>query len=174
MLNRIVLMAAVGMALIASKAVAVETGVANIKGTTEGSKVTGTAKFEDNKGGLKVTVKVENVAPGLHGFHVHEKGLCTNAGNDAGGHFNPEGHPHGHAPKQGPASVHPGDMGNINVGADGKGTLETTLPGVSLNSGKYNISGLAVILHDKPDDYSQPTGNAGGRIGCGVITVTDK
>ncbi|HVZ34010.1 MAG TPA: superoxide dismutase family protein, partial [Polyangiaceae bacterium] len=102
------------------------------------------------------------------GIHVHEKGDCSAAdGSSAGGHFNPAGAPHA-LPANAPH--HLGDWGNINVGADGKGTLEIVVPGASLKEGDPNsYLGRAIIVHEKVDDGGQPTGNAGGRIGCAEI-----
>ncbi len=148
------------------------TGMAQIRGTTAGSPVTGTATLTDTPSGLHVSISVAHVAPGKHGLHIHEGSACGDAGKAAGGHFNPDGVPHGFLPTDGFTKAHAGDFGNIDVGADGTGSLDLTLPGLSLAGGKYNVAGHAVILHEKTDDFGQPTGNAGGRIGCGVISVT--
>lgn len=146
-----------------------KTATANLKGTAEGSSIIGAVNFEETESGLKVTADVKGVPPGKHGFHIHENGACGNEGNDAGGHFNPAGVSHGLLPKDGHSHAHAGDMGNLEAGEDGTGKLEITLPQVSLSEGDYNVSGKAVILHEKEDDFGQPTGNAGGRIACGVI-----
>ena len=110
--------------------------------------------------------------PGLHGFHIHEFGGCGDSGKAAGGHYNPEGAMHGMLAKDGPHKAHAGDMGNITVDANGGATLETVLPNVHLTGGASSVAGRAVILHEKADDFSQPTGNAGGRIACGPIVIT--
>jgi Cu-Zn family superoxide dismutase len=150
-------------------------GVAIIKGTTPDSPITGKATFEETDDGVKISVEVENVPnPGNHGFHIHQFGNCEDTGKAAGGHYNPSGAPHGLLTKDGHEHAHAGDMGNIIIDANGKGKLETTLPEVDLTSGVFNIAGRAVILHEKADDFGQPTGNAGGRIGCGIITVTEE
>ena len=151
-----------------------ETGKALVKGTSEGSAVSGTATLSDAPEGLTVFVQVANVPPGQHGLHIHEFGECADAGKAAGGHFNPAGVPHGFLPKDGVGKAHAGDMGNIEIGPDGSGALTVTLPGVTLSSGPHSVAGRAIILHEKVDDFGQPTGNAGGRIGCGVITITGK
>ncbi len=148
-----------------------KSATAIIKATKEGSLVSGKVEFREASDGLKVAAAVQNVAPGKHGFHVHEKGVCVDGGNAAGGHFNPDGVSHGLLTKDGFAHAHAGDMGNMEVAADGTGSLETVLPGLTLDQGKYGITGRAVILHEKEDDFGQPTGNAGGRIGCGEIVV---
>lgn len=149
-----------------------ETAKARIQGTTEGSTMSGTATLADSPSGLSVSIQVSNVPPGKHGLHIHQYGECTGEGKAAGGHYNPNNVSHGFLPSDGLTKAHPGDMGNIEVGPDGHGTLNVTLPDVSLTSGKYTVAGRAIILHDKVDDFSQPTGNAGGRIGCGPILIT--
>lgn len=147
-------------------------GIAIITGTTEDSVLTGHLKFQDTKNGLHITGDIHNVAAGDHGFHIHEFGDCSNEGKAAGSHYNPDEKPHGHAVKDGSKSVHPGDMGNLNVPSSGKVTVDLVLPGVTLNAGRYNVAGRAVIVHEKKDDFGQPTGNAGDRIGCGPIILT--
>jgi len=142
-----------------------------IKGTEEGSAISGEVVFSETHDGVIVDAEVFNVPnPGLHGFHVHEKGSCDDGGQAAGGHYNPDGVPHGHLAKDGLTQAHAGDMGNIEIDDTGHGLYTGLLPGITLTGEKYNISGLAVILHEKVDDFGQPTGNAGGRIGCGIIT----
>ncbi|MDP2654245.1 MAG: superoxide dismutase family protein [Candidatus Omnitrophota bacterium] len=168
-----ILIMAVGLVSIgaaACYAVASQKAVAVIKGAEEGSPITGRAAFEETEQGLKVSVEVIGVPnPGPHGFHIHEKGSCEDLGNAAGGHYNPHGVQHGFLPEDGHGAAHAGDMGNIEIKADGSGTLELVLPEVSLSGEHNNVNGLAVILHEKTDDFGQPTGNAGGRIGCGII-----
>ncbi|HTL71142.1 MAG TPA: superoxide dismutase family protein [Candidatus Eisenbacteria bacterium] len=145
---------------------------AEIKGASSGSTVEGTVRFTETPQGLQVSAQVRNAPPGKHGFHIHEFGSCADAGAAAGGHFNPAHVEHGDAVKNGPAHAHPGDMGNLEVGADGTGKLDAVLPEVTLSAGKYAVAGRAVILHEKEDDFGQPTGNAGSRIGCGPILLT--
>ena len=149
-----------------------ETGKAVIQGTAEDSSVSGTATLAETANGLQVNVQVAGVPAGQHGLHIHQYGDCGDGGKAAGGHFNPDGAPHGLLPKDGLTKAHPGDMGNIEVGGDGAGSLTLVLPGVTLTSGQYNVAGRAMVLHEKVDDFGQPTGNAGGRIGCGVIVVS--
>ena len=144
--------------------------VALIKGTSPDSKITGEAKFEETEGGLKITVTVNNAPPGEHGIHIHENGDCGNLGNAAGSHFNPDKVTHGYLPADGFAKAHAGDLGNIEISQEGKGKLETFVPGLTLTESKYAVAGKAVILHEKEDNFGQPTGNAGSRIACGVIT----
>jgi Cu-Zn family superoxide dismutase len=149
-----------------------ESGKAIIRGTTEGSKVSGTAMLTPTSAGLHIVVEVANVPPGKHGLHIHQYGGCGNQGNDAGGHYNPDGVKHGYLPTDGFAGSHAGDLGNIEVDADGVGRLTLTIPTLTLSGGQYSVGGRAIVLHDKVDDFGQPTGNAGGRIGCGTILIT--
>ncbi|MBI3319875.1 MAG: superoxide dismutase family protein [Candidatus Omnitrophica bacterium] len=149
-----------------------DNGKAVIQGTAEGSKVSGTTMLTDTPEGLKVTVHVANVSPGKHGLHIHEFGSCSDAGNAAGGHYNPNGVKHGFLPTDGLTAAHAGDFGNIDVGPDGTGTAELIVKDVRLSSGTYTVGGRAIVLHEKVDDFGQPTGNAGARIGCGPILMT--
>jgi superoxide dismutase, Cu-Zn family len=148
----------------------VKEAVAVLHGTKGNEKIHGVVRFSEAGGaGVKVTVEVMGLAPNTeHGFHIHEFGDCSAPdATSAGGHYNPEKHDHG---KPGDAKAHVGDMGNIKADASGNAKAEVTLPAATI-TGKNAILGRGVILHDKPDDYSQPTGNAGGRIACGVIGV---
>ena len=150
----------------------IETGVAVIKGTTEGSTVGGTVTFQETKEGLQVTAKLTGLPPGTHAFHIHQFGSCADVGKAAGSHYNPMNSPHGFLPKDGMKKAHGGDMGNITAAPDGTAALEIVLRHIALSNGKFNVGGRAVIVHEKADDFSQPAGNAGGRIGCGIISVT--
>lgn len=149
-------------------------GKAVIQATKPNSAVSGEATLTETSDGLRVSVQVRNVSPGKHGLHIHDRGSCEEAGNAAGGHYNPDNAPHGFLPKDGLLNAHPGDLGNIDVGQDGTGRLELTLKNVRLQEGKYTVANRAIVLHEKADDFGQPTGNAGGRIGCGVIAVANK
>lgn len=173
--NRIVI-AAVALVLAGAAAARAETGHAYIASTQVEAKVPlGTATLIDTPSGLQVTVEIAGVSivsPGLHGLHIHQYGDCSDGGNAAGSHFNPDGVSHGLLPRDGLAKAHPGDLGNIEVDPDGSGHLSVILPGVMLSGGTYAVAGRAVVLHEKPDDFGQPTGNAGGRIGCGTILIT--
>jgi Cu-Zn family superoxide dismutase len=135
-----------------------------------GSKVTGKVTFTQQADGVEVEAEFTGLTPGKHGFHVHEFGDCSKMdGSCAGGHFNPDKMKHG-APDA--AERHVGDLGNIEADADGKATYKRVDTMISL-SGPHSILGRAIIVHANPDDYSQPTGNAGGRVGCGVIGIAD-
>ena len=119
-----------------------------------------------------MTARLTGVPPGAHGFHIHEFGSCADLGKAAGGHYNPTNTPHGDVLKSGPHHAHVGDMGNISANEKGEATLTATLKELTLSGAPHAIGGRAVILHEKEDDFSQPTGNAGGRIGCGTIVIT--
>lgn len=145
------------------------TAKAVIQPTDPIASLSGSATFEETPVGLKIGVTVIGAPPGKHGFHIHEKGDCGDYGNAAGGHFNPDGVQHGDLVKDGLTGAHAGDLGNIEIDANGSGTLDKMVPGLTLKEGKYAVMGRSLILHEKEDNFGQPTGNAGGRIGCGVI-----
>ena len=136
---------------------------------TAGNSVEGTVHFMAVSGGVNVKASLKGLAPGNHGFHVHEYGDCTAPdGASAGGHFNPRGEPHG-APTD--AHRHEGDLGNVTAASDGTATLEWTDRQMKLD-GAEGVIGHAVIVHANPDDLkTQPSGNAGARVACGVIGV---
>ena len=171
--SRMVMVGLIVLAVGSTNAFA-ESGRALIQGIGEYS--TGTATLSTTgagkDAGLQVVVRVSNSPPGKHGLHIHQYGNCNDSGNAAGGHYNPDNVPHGFLPSDGLARAHPGDLGNIEVGPDGSGSLSVVLPGVSLSGGQYAVAGRAIVLHEKPDDFGQPTGNAGSRIGCGTILIT--
>jgi len=132
------------------------------------SKVKGTAQFVETDGGVEITINVEGLKPGDHGWHVHEKGDCSAPdAKSAGDHFNPENHKHG-APDA--EEHHAGDFGNLTAGKDGKATTTFTMKGVTLSEGPTSLINRALIIHEKKDDLkTQPSGNAGARFACGVI-----
>lgn len=148
-----------------------ESATAIIRQTAEGSAVLGAVRLEETEDGLKITAQFFNCPPGKHGFHIHENGSCGEEGKAAGGHYNPEGTPHGLVLKDGFSKAHAGDFGNVEIGSDGAGETQMTIPGLHLTGTEHNVAGKAFILHEKEDDLGQPTGNAGGRIGCGMIKV---
>jgi len=136
---------------------------------SSGQTAKGTVHLSDaGEGNVDVQVDLTGVPPGTHGFHIHEKGDCGNNGQNAGGHFNPTGMVHG-APDA--VSHHSGDFGNVTADANGEVHTRLTTHSISLKSGEVtNPVGKAVVLHEKADDLvSQPSGNAGARIACGVI-----
>jgi len=136
---------------------------------TTGSSVAGTVTFTASGDQVKVTADLTGLTPGKHGFHIHEFGDCSDPkAASAGGHFNPGNHQHG-APDM--TDRHAGDLGNIEADASGKAHLELTDKMMKL-TGADTIIGHAVIVHEKADDLkTQPTGDAGGRVACGVIGV---
>lgn len=136
--------------------------------SSSGSKVKGVVTFTQvDGGGVKIVADFEGLTPGKHGFHIHEKGDCSaHDGSSAGGHFNPTNQPHG-----GPDSEkrHAGDLGNVKADESGKAHYERIDTVISLN-GDQSIVEKSIVIHQDPDDYTtQPTGNSGARIGCGVI-----
>ncbi|WP_280155342.1 superoxide dismutase family protein [Piscinibacter sp. XHJ-5] len=135
---------------------------------TRGNTAAGTVTFEQHGDHVMVVAKVTGLKPNQdHGFHAHEKGDCSSGdGMSTGGHFNPNGKPHG--PQSG--DHHAGDMPALKADANGNADARFHLTGVTLGSGPADLIGKGLIVHAQPDDYTtQPTGNAGGRIACGVI-----
>lgn len=154
--------------LISTPASYAATAQAILSPTSDKSQAHGTVTFEETGDGMKVTAEVENAAPGKHGFHIHQYASCSDDGKAAGDHFNPDGVKHGFLPQDGIQNVHAGDLGNIEVGEEGRGKLELTVPGLTLE-GKYGILGKSVVMHEKVDAFTQPAGNAGSRVACGPI-----
>src|SRR5258708_2069608 len=134
--------------------------------------VVGAVMLQDTTGGLKIDADITQAPAGDHAFHIHELGLWDDQGKGAGSHYNPAAHPHGNALKDGIAKTHAGDFGSITIDASGKGSLHAVVPGLALSKGDASVAGRAFILHEKVDDYSQPTGNAGSRIGYVPILIT--
>ncbi len=134
-----------------------------------GSSLSGRAEFIMRGGKLMITVSLKGAPPGPHAVHIHEKGDCSAPdASSAGAHFNPGGRQHG--PPDAPEH-HAGDLGNIIVGEDGTGTLMIQTGELTLSGGPTSVTGRSLLVHEKSDDFvTQPTGNSGGRIGCGVIT----
>jgi superoxide dismutase, Cu-Zn family len=137
---------------------------------TQGNTVTGTVSFtEIAGGGVKVTADLHGLSTGKHGIHIHQCGDCSAVdGTSAGSHYNPGMQNHG-APMD--SARHEGDMGNIEADASGTAHLEYIDNTISLK-GCASIVGRSIIIHKNEDDLkTQPTGNAGARIGCGVIGI---
>ena len=140
---------------------------------SSGSEVSGTATFTQTGQNVMVRIEVENVSPGEHGVHIHEYGDCSAPdGKSAGGHWNPTNVAHG---KWGEGEFHLGDIGNIMVGEDGTGSIELATDLWEIGTGSdIDVVGKSIIVHADPDDFvSQPSGNAGARIGCGVIELEE-
>jgi Cu-Zn family superoxide dismutase len=136
---------------------------------TQGNKAVGEATFEEDGGKVHVQVLAQGLKPGqAHGLHIHEVGDCSAPdAMSAKGHFNPGSHAHGN-----PASGehHAGDLPALQAAKNGHAKLEATIDGVTLSPGPNSIVGRALVVHADPDDYkTQPTGNSGARIACGVI-----
>ena len=136
---------------------------------TKGNTASGIVTFEQKSDGLHIIAKMQGLTEGKHGFHVHELGDCAcDDGMCTAGHYNPTGQPHG-----GPESKHKhvGDFGNIVADENGNATYELVSNYTTLN-GLNSIIGRGIIVHAGTDDLvSQPTGNAGARVGCGVIGI---
>jgi Cu-Zn family superoxide dismutase len=136
---------------------------------TQGNNAAGTLELAAMGDGVHFMGTVTGLPAGAHGFHIHENGDCSAPdAASAGGHFNPDGKPHG-APTA--AEHHAGDLGNIEADAGGSANVSIHAGGITLEPGQPNsILGKAVIVHAAPDDMTtQPTGNAGARLACGVI-----
>ena len=136
---------------------------------TAGSRIAGSVEFSGAGDRVSVHARVSGLAPGReHGFHVHERGDCSAEGESAGGHYNPDGKQHGAQH----AEHHAGDMPSLRADASGVADMRFTLTGVSVATGARSLVGRAVIVHAQPDDYaSQPAGNSGARLACGVIVA---
>ena len=134
-----------------------------------GSTVSGTVTFTSVAGGLQVNAIIAGLTPGEHGFHIHEAGDCSAAdASSAKGHFNPTGKAHGH---HGGDTRHAGDMPNLIANAQGQASFSAKIMGLEL-SGNTGIIGRSVVIHADPDDYkSQPAGNSGKRVACGVVAA---
>jgi superoxide dismutase, Cu-Zn family len=135
-----------------------------------GSAVAGRVDLEESGGSVTAHVVLTGLAPGSeHGFHVHEKGDCSAPdASSAGGHFNPGGQPHG---GPGDAAHHAGDLPSVTADAAGKVNATFPLSGVTLAAGPNSLIGRSLVVHrDKDDRTTQPSGNSGPRLACGVIT----
>lgn len=166
-----------GMWLIAAAAAMLATGSASAVAQTakaalkdqKGADV-GTVTLTQKKGGVELQLSLKGLPPGERAFHIHEAGKCEAPFTTAGGHFNPEKKKHGKVDGGG----HAGDMPNLTVGKDGTLNTAVTNTAITLEKGKANSvfqsGGTAIVIHAGPDDYkSDPAGNAGDRIACGVI-----
>jgi len=142
--------------------------VANLLPTT-GNAARGTVTFTQDDDEIRVVMRLSGLKPNAeHGFHVHEKGDCSSGdGMSAGGHFNPGAKPHG--PQRG--DHHAGDMPNLKADENGNVAATFELKGVSVG-GANDVIGRGLVIHRDPDDYrTQPAGNSGPRIACGVIVA---
>lgn len=138
--------------------------------STQGQLARGELQLRQQADGVHVTGTLQGLKPDAeHGFHVHEKGDCSALdASSAGGHYNPTGSAHGN-PMSGPH--HAGDVPNVRADASGRAQVDVRIGGVSLGAAN-DIIGRAIVVHADPDDYaSQPAGNSGARIACGVIVA---
>ena len=136
---------------------------------TKGSKTFGEATFEQANGKVHVVVYAQGLKPGQeHGLHIHEVGDCSSGdGMSTKGHFNPHGKPHA---RHESAERHAGDLPSLKAGKNGRAKVDAMLDVITVAAGPANIIGRGLIVHADPDDFkTQPTGNAGARIACGVI-----
>lgn len=141
--------------------------------SASGSEVTGIATFTQIGQTVMLHIEIQNVETGQHAVHIHENGDCSSPdGKSAGGHWNPTNVAHG---KWGEGEFHLGDIGNIDVGEDGTGTIELSTDLWEIGTGSIqDVVGKGIIVHADADDFtSQPSGNAGARIGCGVIELVE-
>jgi Cu-Zn family superoxide dismutase len=136
--------------------------------TTSATELKGTASFEETEDGVTIVLNVDNAKPGKQAVHVHELGDCSDiAGKSMGEHFAPDHQKHA-LPDQ--VARHLGDLGNIEIGEDGKGTLEILAPRASLKpDDAYSFLGKALVVHAGQDKGTQPSGDAGTPVACGVI-----
>ena len=136
---------------------------------TKGSKTFGEATFEQVNGKVRAVIYVQGLKPGQeHGLHIHEVGDCSSGdGMSTKGHFNPHGKPHA---RHDSAERHAGDLPSLKAGKDGRAKVDARLDVITVGPGPASVVGRGVIVHADPDDFkTQPTGNAGARIACGVI-----
>jgi Cu-Zn family superoxide dismutase len=129
----------------------------------------GTATLTQEQGFVRLVVEAQGLAPGLHGIHVHARGLCTPPDfASAGGHFNPANRQHGMG---NPAGPHAGDFPNLEAGADGRARYDAVSAHLTLNGpGGLVADSAAIVIHAQRDDQvTDPAGNAGARIACGVL-----
>ncbi len=143
---------------------------ANLAPTT-GSTVRGTVSFVQAGGKVRLTANVSGLRPnGEFGFHVHEAGDCSSGdGMSTKGHFNPFGKPHAHS---GTMERHAGDLPSLRSDASGNASMTADLDVITVTAGPASVVGKGLIVHAQPDDYkTQPTGNAGARSACAVITA---
>ena len=154
-------------ACLATTAASAQTATATVA-PTAGNTAKGTVTFTQKGDKVTVTAQLSGLTPGGHGFHVHEKGDCSAPdATSAGGHFNPTGKPHG-APEA--ADHHAGDLPMLQADASGNAALTVDVTGLTIGGAAADIVGKSVVVHKDADDYkTQPAGNSGARIGCGVI-----
>lgn len=144
-------------------------GAVAVLKTAAGAEV-GRAIASETAGGIRIAIDGVGMPPGIHGVHVHTTGRCDGPDfTTAGGHWNPTSMQHG---TQNPAGPHGGDLPNLEVGSDGRGSLAMNLPSGTM-AGLLDADGAAFVVHAGPDDLkTDPAGNSGGRIACGVFAAS--
>lgn len=161
----------IALAMLAAAPVAAQTAKAELR-NAKGTSV-GTVDLTETPAGVLLHIVLKGMPQGTHGIHIHAVGKCEGADfASAGGHFNPAGHKHG---LMNPAGAHAGDLPNLYVPASGMLMAEVLAAQVTLKAGQSNSlfdrDGSAVVIHDKADDYkTDPAGDSGSRIACGVIS----
>jgi superoxide dismutase, Cu-Zn family len=158
-----------GSAPAGAQAAPTERAAAQLKNAA--GQTVGEASLTETPRGVLIHVVLNGVPEGAHAFHIHQTGICEPPFTSAGGHFNPGGKQHGF---ENPMGAHAGDIPNIQVPAGGQLTFDVLAPDVTLKAGAnslFDADGSALVIHQGADDYmSDPAGNAGARIVCGVIT----
>jgi len=174
-MTRIVAVVASAVLMLAGCASTTQPGASGASATAElrdaKGQPAGTATLTQVGGAVRIVIDGRGMPPGPHGVHIHAVGKCDAPEfTTAGAHFNPDNKQHG---TQNPQGAHAGDLPNLVVAADGAGRLETTTERITLGAGAtslFDADGSAIIVHAGPDDFkTDPTGNSGGRIACGVI-----
>lgn len=142
-------------------------GTATIEPRSGETTLVGTAYLVETDGELALTLEIDHAPPGKHGVHLHQTGDCSAPdATSAGPHWNPDGHAHGMPDED----SHLGDLGNMIVREDGKGAITIRKPAWTAGDGSaHDIIGRAIVFHASVDDFTDPAGNSGARIGCGVI-----
>lgn len=173
-MRRLILVASVGLLAGCASMTSGPRATATADLQNAGGQPVGTARLEDVGGGVHMVLEMTGMPPGEHAVHVHAVGTCEPpAFASAGPHFNPRKRQHG---LQNPEGPHAGDLPNITIGPDGRGRMETMNERVTLSPGPTSLldaDGSALIVHAAPDDFkTDPAGNAGARVACGVITET--
>ena len=143
----------------------------DIKDTT--GKIIGIANLAEEPGGVRIVLKVSGLSPGRHGFHIHQNGACDPPDfKTAGGHFNPFGKRHG---AKNPQGKHAGDLPNLEVKEDGTAEVTVVAEETTLGKGAGSLlkqGGTSLVIHAAPDDeMTDPAGNAGARVACGVVAA---
>jgi superoxide dismutase, Cu-Zn family len=172
-MKKIIALIAVSVLLMAASAALAQGAVPGAEATLKDSsgKDIGFARFtEDNNGLVHIEARVKGLTPGKHGIHIHEKGSCSPTFAAAGDHYNPG---HKHHGLDNPAGAHAGDLPQLDVDRSGNGYLSATTDRVTLSPGPdtlFTKNGTSLVVHAKPDDQmTDPSGNSGDRIACGVI-----